>query len=63
MPARRRKTSDKTEWTFSWLCRHCDRPQFFKVVEVAGVDPVARCPRCTSLVAVTDEHRALRVLR
>jgi hypothetical protein len=59
----RRKTSDKTEWSFSWLCRHCDRPRFFLVVEVPGVEAVARCPKCTSLIPVTDEHRRLSVLR
>ena len=55
----RRPNSDKRQWSFGWICSHCDGPRRFLVAELVGqISPVmARCESCTSLVTVRDVHR------
>lgn len=46
------------KWSFWWPCLRCDKVMEFLVNEAEGQETVlARCPRCSSLLEVTDSHR------
>ena len=57
----RRKPTEvpRKQWSFAWLCPHCDHPQIFLVNEIVGqISPVmARCAVCTTLLTVRESHR------
>jgi len=52
------KTPRVDKWSFWWPCERCDKVMEFLVNEPEDQEKVyARCPKCSSLLEVTDSHR------
>lgn len=49
------------EWSFWWVCSHCDRLRLHLVNETPAQPLVwARCGTCSTLLVVTCDHRVAR---
>ena len=51
-------------WAFWWPCSHCSKLKRFMVDEASELynETWGRCPTCTALIRVTDEHRESRAV-
>lgn len=48
-------------WSFWDRCPKCGVTKRFLVSELPGIIAMGRCPTCTTLVKVTQDHRGHRV--